>query len=177
MFALSAAESTFLPVPLEIILMPVMQRHRQWVWSLAFTVTAGALVGSLAFYALSAIAFDTLGMQLVETMGWQAQRDAFEQFFETWGFWAIVIAGILPIPLQLAMIAAGAANYPVWLFCVAILLSRATRYYGIAWLVLRFGERAEELFHRHKTLFAAIATTIAVAFWALTASAQRFLLS
>lgn len=169
LFWFSMAECTIVPIPLEIILFPVMQFNRAHVWRIAFWVTLGALIGSLIFYAIANVAMDTIGQYTIELMGWESQRAQFDLLFARYGFWAILIAGILPIPLQLAMLAAGAASYPIVLFIVAILASRVTRYYGIAWLVLRYGDRGQTLFETSKWQFTAYAMAAVACAWLLVA--------
>lgn len=177
LFWFSMAECTIVPIPLEIILFPVMQLNRAHVWRVAFWVTLGALIGALIFYALANMAMAGWGQSLIDFMGWQAQHAQFDVLFARYGFWAILIAGILPIPLQLAMLAAGAASYPLIPYCIAIIASRAMRYYGIGWLVLRYGNRGQQLFERNKWQFSAYALGFVGLAWAVVAVLQKLLLS
>lgn len=170
LFWFSMAECTVIPIPIEIILFPVMQLNRAQVWRVAFWVTLGALIGSLIFYALANVAMESIGTEIIALMGWESQRAQFDDLFSRYGFWAILIAGILPIPLQLAMLAAGAASYPVLLFCLAIIASRAFRYYGIAWLVLRFGDKGQALFETNKWRFTTYAMLFVGFAWLLVAA-------
>lgn len=169
LFWFSMAECTIVPIPIEIILFPVMQLNRAQVWRIAFWVTLGALIGSLIFYAIANVAMDTIGQQTIELMGWESQHAQFDRLFARYGFWAILIAGILPIPLQLAMLAAGAASYPLALFVLAILGSRTFRYYGIAWLVLHYGDKGQALFETNKWQFTAYAMAAVGFAWLLVA--------
>lgn len=177
LFWFSMAECTIVPVPIEIILFPVMQMNRTHVWRIAFWVTLGALIGSLGFYAAANLAMDTLGERVITMMGWESQRAAFDALFARYGFWAILIAGILPIPLQLGMLAAGAASYPIALFALAIIASRALRYYGIAWLVLRYGNQGQHLFDNNKWLFAAYGMSFIAAMWLALGALQQFVVA
>lgn len=165
LFWFSMAECTIVPIPLEVVLFPVMQMNRNRTWRIAFWVTLGALAGSLIFYGLAYLAMETLGARLITLMEWDAQLAQFQALFDRYGFWAIVVAGILPIPLQIAMLTAGAASYSLVLFMLAILVSRTFRYYGVGWLVLRYGDQAKATFDENKTKFAAIALAVVIALW------------
>lgn len=165
LFFVSAGEATVIPVPLELILFPLMQMNRDRIWVLATSATLGCLVGALAFYATAYFAMETLGQNLITAMGWQDRYAATAEFFVRHGFWAIILAGIAPIPLQLAMLAAGATAYPLVPYCVAILISRVIRYFGIAWLVHRYGDTATHNWHHNRPRFVMIGIAVAGAIW------------
>ncbi|MCP1313681.1 MULTISPECIES: YqaA family protein [unclassified Halomonas] len=147
--ALSFLETLILPVPLELIIIPLMASNRARIWSIAAVVTAGCLLGSLAGYGIGMALFQSLGTWLIGVMGIEQSFQSFQTFFSQYGFAAIVAIGILPIPYQVALITAGLSGYPILLFLLAALLSRGVRYFGIAWLVYRFGHEVERMWKRH----------------------------
>jgi len=81
------------------------------------------------------------------------------------GFWLIVSVGVVPIPFQIAMLAAGATGYSFFLFILASALSRALRYYGLGLLVLIAGNRVQAIFERHKVSAAVVTTLVVLAIW------------
>ena len=85
--------------------------------------------------------FQSIGTWFIEFMGMEQSYQSFQTFFDQYGFAAILAIGILPIPFQVAMITAGLSGYPVLLFALAALIARGLRYFGLAWLVHRFGSR------------------------------------
>ncbi|MCL5426390.1 MAG: VTT domain-containing protein, partial [Gammaproteobacteria bacterium] len=119
------------------------------VWIIATVTTAGCLVASLVGYGVGMALFQSVGTWFIEFMGMQESYQAFQSFFNQYGFIAILSIGILPIPFQIAMITAGLSGYPILLFVLAALLSRGVRYFGLAWLVHRFGHHVEEMWKRH----------------------------
>lgn len=138
---LSFLETIILPIPIELVLIPLMAANKQRIWLLATVTTAGCLVASLVGYGVGMLLFQSIGTWFIEFMGMQNSYQAFQTFFDQYGFIAILCIGILPIPFQVAMITAGLSGYPVLLFVLAALIARGVRYFGLAWLVHRFGSR------------------------------------
>lgn len=146
---LSALEATVLPVPLEVLLVPYMVANRRRLWWIATLVLLGCLIGAVAGYAVGYLAWNGIGHPLVELFGYEAAWKRFVALFEAHGFWAIVAVGITPIPFQVAMLAAGAAQYPVPLFLLAATFARGIRYYGLALAVAWVGPQAALLWRRN----------------------------
>ncbi|WP_447528480.1 YqaA family protein [Vreelandella sp. TE19] len=146
---LSFLETIILPVPLELIIIPLMASNRARIWAMATVVTFGCLLGSLVGYGVGMLLFQSVGTWLIGFMGIEQSYQAFQTFFGQYGFAAILAIGILPVPFQVAMITAGLSGYPILLFGLAAVLARGFRYYGIAWLVYRFGHEVERMWQRH----------------------------
>lgn len=158
----SFLESIIVPIPLEAVLVPFMLANRQRVWLIATLVTLGCLAGALIGYAVGYFVFDTAGSWLIETVGWGEQMERFRSMFNQYGFWAVIAVGVIPIPFQVAMLAAGAAGYPLPMFLLASGIARGIRYYGLAVLVLLFGRQAMRLWERHKLRASLIAVVVLV---------------
>ena len=109
------------------------------------------------------VLYESLGTWFIETMGMESAYESFQGFFDEYGFVAILTLGVLPIPFQVAMITAGLSGYPIYLFVLAAVIARGARYFGLAWLVRRFGDRVEEMWRRHALLTSLVAATIIVA--------------
>ncbi|KAA9008779.1 YqaA family protein [Histidinibacterium aquaticum] len=150
LFGASFAETLIVPIPIELILIPFMAANRSRIWITAAVVTVGCLIASLVGYAVGLLLFETLGLRLIEAMGWSEGMDRFRTVFDDYGFWAIVAVGVLPIPFQVALLGAGAAAYPIVWFLLAALIARGTRYFGLGLLVRLFGERTIDLWKKHK---------------------------
>ncbi|NVF14719.1 YqaA family protein [Vreelandella maris] len=138
---LSFLETIILPIPLELVLIPLMAANKHRIWLLATVTTAGCLIASLVGYGVGMLLFQSIGTWFIEFMGMEQSYQSFQTFFDQYGFAAILAIGILPIPFQVAMITAGLSGYPVLLFALAALIARGLRYFGLAWLVHRFGSR------------------------------------
>lgn len=145
----SFLETIILPIPIELILIPLMAANKQRIWLLATITTLGCLIASLVGYSVGLLLFTSVGTWFINVTGMQESFQAFQLFFNQYGFAAIIAMGILPIPFPIAMITAGISGYPVLLFLLAALIARGLRYYGLAWLVYRFGNRVLLLWKRH----------------------------
>ncbi|WP_417422553.1 YqaA family protein [Halomonas sp.] len=161
---LSFLETIILPIPLELILIPLMAANRQRIWLLATITTAGCLIASLVGYGVGMLLFQSIGNWFIEFMGMQESYQAFQTFFNQYGFAAILVIGIVPIPFQVAMITAGLSGYPILLFVLAAFIARGLRYYGLAWLVYRFGHSVLVLWKRHALLTSLVGGVIVLLF-------------
>ncbi|MBZ9559381.1 MULTISPECIES: DedA family protein [unclassified Modicisalibacter] len=149
LFVASMLETLLVPIPIELILIPWMMTHPAAKWRLAAVALAGNLSAALLGYALGGLAIAQWGDTLIPLFGGQAAYDAFAQRVSEDGFQAIVAVGITPVPFQIAMLVAGASDYPLPLFLLAALLARGVRYFGLAVLVAVAGEHATRLWKRH----------------------------
>ena len=147
--AASFAETLIVPIPIELILIPFMALNRNRIWTTALVVTLGCVAASVVGYFIGYLFYGSAGRWAIEAMGWSAGMEQFRALFSEWGFLAIIAVGIIPIPFQVAMLAAGAAAYPLPLFILAASLARGLRYFGLAALVWWLGEDAERLFRKH----------------------------
>lgn len=163
LFWASFAETIIVPIPIELVLIPFMVSNRHRLWATAAAVTAGCLLAAMVGYGAGYLFFDTLGTTLVEWLGWQGELAQFREMFRQHGFWAIVAIGVTPVPFQVAMLAAGAAGYPVPLFIAAATVARGIRYFGLAVLVYFLGHRAESFWRRHRTTAAVLSTAAVLA--------------
>lgn len=166
MFAGALLETTVLPVPFELLLVPLMLRHRGMLWPIVLAALAGCMVGAFAGYAIGAFAFQTIGRTALQGLGAERAMEAFAQRFEDNGFLSVFLVGFTPVPVQVATLGAGFLNMSLAAFTAAMLLSRGLRYGGLGLLVFRFGEGTVRLLRRHRrtALVAGLLLTAALAF-------------
>jgi membrane protein YqaA with SNARE-associated domain len=169
---MSFLESIIVPIPLEVVLIPYMMARRDALWRIASVVLLGCLVGALVGYGVGYFVFDTLGRWIIDTTGWQSQFETTKDWFGSNGFWAVLAIGVTPVPFQVAMLVAGVMKYPLLLFVLATVIARGVRYFGLALLVHMVGDKAEEMWTRHKKTTATVLTgvvliAVAVKVWVL----------
>jgi membrane protein YqaA with SNARE-associated domain len=144
--AISFAESTVVPIPLETIVVPLMVGHPRRALSIALSIWSGCLVGAALFYALGLTLVDPVVMPVLE---WLGLAEDFRQMTERLGteglFWTVFLVSFSPAPMQLATLGAGAAQGNLAVFLAAIALSRGLRYFGLAILAQVVGERIAHL--------------------------------
>ena len=146
--ALSFAESSFFPIPPDVMLAPMVVASPRKAWSLAALTTATSVVGGLAGFLIGVLALDAITPLIKELGYWDAYELARDWFVE-WGFWAVLAAGFSPIPYKIFTIAAGAMAMPVLPFFLASLVGRASRFYLVAGLLYWGGERVETTLRRY----------------------------
>ena len=146
----SFLESTLIPIPLETILLPLMQARRDKLFLIASVTTMGCVIGSVFGYALGYFLFDLIRDWVMQHLTNEAQFADFKGNINSNGFLFVFSTGVTPIPLQIAMLVAGVTGYSFGLYVLAVSLSRCIRYFGLAWLVYVFGNQSEVLFRRYK---------------------------
>ncbi|WP_077343132.1 YqaA family protein [Pseudocolwellia agarivorans] len=161
----SFLESTIVPIPLEAILVPLMQARREKLWLIALMATLGCIIGALFGYALGYYLFDAVGDWIINTFSTPEQFEGVKQKMENQGFWFVITLGIVPVPFQIAMLAAGATKYSLTLFLIAATIARSIRYFGLAIIVYYAGDKAEKLIRKHKTKTMIALTVIILAMW------------
>ncbi len=142
-------ETLLVPIPIETILIPWMLAQPRRKWRLAGVALAGNLAAACLGYVLGAWALNTWGTTLIPLFGGQDAYNAFQARMASDGFMAVLAVGIIPIPFQIAMLAAGSTGYPFPLFLLASFFARSVRYFGLAVLVHLAGDAALSLWQRH----------------------------
>lgn len=161
----SFLEAIIVPIPLETILIPLMQARRKQIFIISSVALAGCVIAAAVGYAIGYFVFDAIGTRIISLVSTPEQFAEVSQKMQEKGFWFVFSVGVIPIPFQIAMLAAGATKYSFWLFLIATTCSRAIRYYGLAILVLFTGNQAERLFKKHKLSTSIILLFIVAAIW------------
>lgn len=140
MGVVSFAESSFFPIPPDVMLVPLVLANRRKAFTIAAVCTVCSVLGGLLGYAIGFYFFETIGAWLVQTYGLQAGLDKFRQGFDQYGIWIILIKGLTPIPYKLVTIASGAAHFDLFTFVWASIVTRGLRFFIVAALLWKFGE-------------------------------------
>jgi membrane protein YqaA with SNARE-associated domain len=148
LFILSFAESSFFPIPPDVMLLPMCLANRAKLWQFALITTLGSVLGGIFGYLIGAFSFDYIA-PLLEDRGYMSSYLQAVNWFEDWSFWAVFIAGFSPIPYKIFTIAAGALNMAFAPFVLASLIGRGARFYLIAFLVKVLGDRTDALIKRY----------------------------
>ncbi|WP_291994729.1 YqaA family protein [Candidatus Accumulibacter sp. ACC003] len=145
---MSFAESSFFPIPPDVMLAPMCLAQPRRAWRLALLTTLASVAGGLLGYGIGYFAIDAVLHWLQGSRYWPAYQTAVD-WFERWGFWAVFIAGFSPIPYKLFTIAAGALSMALLPFTIASLIGRGARFFLVAALMARGGARMEAALHRY----------------------------
>ena len=138
--AMSFAESSFFPIPPDVMLAPMCLAERQRAWRYAAVTTVSSLAGGLLGYAIGYFVFDSVEPWLRESSYWEAYLTG-RAWFDRWGVWAVFIAGFSPIPYKIFTISAGVAVLNLPGFIVASLIGRGARFFLVALLIVWGGDR------------------------------------
>lgn len=136
----SFLESSIFPIPPDALLVPMCLAERRRAWTYALSCTIASVLGGLLGYAIGRFLMETLGAWIINVYGYGEKVDAFEQMYQEWGLWIILIKGLTPIPYKLVTIASGAAHFDVVVFVVASIVTRGLRFFLLAGLLWKFGE-------------------------------------
>jgi membrane protein YqaA with SNARE-associated domain len=137
--AISFVESSFFPIPPDVLLIPMVLARRERAWTYALVCTLASVIGGFLGYAIGYLLFDAIGRPVLELYGYGPRIREFQELFNQYGWWIIVIKGMTPIPYKLITIASGAAGYDPVSFGLASLISRAMRFYPLTALLWWFG--------------------------------------
>lgn len=139
---LSFAESSFFPVPPDVLLAPMVLARPQRGWWLAFLTTIASVLGGLLGYAIGWFALDLIE-PVLENLGYIEAYTTATEWFGRYGFWAVLVAGFSPVPYKIFTIAAGVLNLAILPFVLASIIGRGARFYLLAWCLARFGPAIE----------------------------------
>jgi membrane protein YqaA with SNARE-associated domain len=140
--ALSFAESSFFPIPVDVMLAPMCIAKLSKAWRYAIIATVFSVIGGLAGYAIGYGAFESLQPWLAETRYWGAYETS-RNWLEQYGFWVIFVAGFSPIPYKVFTIAAGVAAINLPVFFIGSIIGRGARFFLVAGLLVWGGESFE----------------------------------
>jgi len=143
----SFAESSFFPIPPDVMLAPMSLASPARAWRYALITTLASVAGGLAGYAIGYFAFDALEPWLRDSNYWANYQTAVA-WFEKYGFWAVFVAGFSPIPYKAFTLAAGALSMAILPFALASFIGRGLRFYLVAGLMRWGGARMEAALHR-----------------------------
>lgn len=140
--AMSFAESSFFPIPVDVMLAPMCLARLDRAWRFAFIATVFSVLGGLAGYAIGWGAFESIQPWLAESKYWGAYETS-RDWLAKYGFWVIFVAGFSPIPYKVFTIAAGVAALNLPAFFIGSMIGRGARFFLVAGLLVWGGERLE----------------------------------
>ena len=148
LFVLSVAESSFFPIPPDVMLAPMCLAKPEKVWRFAFIATIGSVLGGVLGYLIGKFSFEYIE-PFIESFGYMSAYQNSVNWFYDWGFWAILIAGFSPIPYKVFTIAAGVLNMSFLPFVIGSIIGRGSRFYLVAFLVKLFGTRIDFMLKKY----------------------------
>ncbi|WP_068084011.1 YqaA family protein [Polycladidibacter stylochi] len=133
------AESSFFPIPPDILLIPMVIAKRNSAWWFAFIATLTSVLGGMLGYYIGAALFSQVAEPLLQFYGYSEKYQQFRSIFDDYGWWFVFFAGLTPFPYKVITISSGAFGLSLPVFIFASLVSRALRFFVVAGLLYFFG--------------------------------------
>ena len=133
------AESSFFPIPPDIMLIPMVLAMPQKAWKIAGVATVSSVMGGFFGYGIGVFFFDLIARPILNFYGYMQQFDVFKEYYHQWGAWIVFGAGITPFPYKIITIASGVVGLDLFPFTVASIIARGMRFYLVAWLLKKYG--------------------------------------
>ena len=160
--AISFAESSFFPIPPDIMLLPMSLARPKRAWWFATICTIASVVGVVVGYAIGALLYDSVGQWLINIYGLSGKVEAFRASYAEWGAVIILVKGLTPIPYKLVTITSGFAGYNIWLFILCSIVARGGRFFVLAVLLNRYGDFIRAELEKRLTTYVVIGTVVLV---------------
>ena len=135
----SFAESSFFPIPPDVMLIPMSLARPQRAWLYAGICTVTSVLGGILGYAIGALLYDSIGQWLINLYGLSGKVEAFRASYAEWGAVIILLKGLTPIPYKLVTITSGLAHFSLPVFIGASIVTRGARFFIEAWVLRRWG--------------------------------------
>jgi len=145
---LSFAESSFFPIPPDVMLAPMSLARPERAWTYAALTTVTSVLGGLFGYLIGVLAIEAV-LPLIEQAGYTERYRQVIEWFDVWGFWVVFVAGFSPIPYKLFTIASGATAMALLPFVLASMIGRGARFFLVSGLMRWGGEPMEKLLRRY----------------------------
>ncbi len=148
----SFTESSFFPIPPDVVLIPMVLARRDRAWLIAGVCTTASVLGGMLGYAIGLYLFDTIGAWVINLYGLQDKVAQFQSFYDEYGLVVILVKGLLPIPFKLVTIVSGAMHFDVPTFIGACLVTRGFRFFAVAALLKTYGAPIQAFIEKRLTL-------------------------
>lgn len=140
LFVISFIESSFFPIPPDIMIIPMVLATPKEAYKIAGVATVASVLGGYLGYFIGVYGFELIAHPLLEFYGYMKQFGEFENYYHEYGAWIVFGAGITPFPYKIITIASGVVRLDLVVFTIASVIARGMRFYFIAWLLKRFGD-------------------------------------
>lgn len=154
--AVSFAESSFFPIPPDVLMIPMILARPNRAWLIALVALAASVLGGLLGYMIGAFAFEQIGQPILASLGKADAMNDFSTQFNDFGFWAVLGAGITPFPYKVITIMSGWTGMPLTTFMATSLIARGIRFFLVAALLWRFGEPVRDFIEKRLGLVATV---------------------
>ena len=132
-------ESSFFPIPPDLLLIPMVMAERAKAWRYAAVATVSSVIGGLFGYLIGAFLFEQIALPLLELYGYDHRFEEFKTLYNDWGAWIVLFAGLTPFPYKVITIASGLTGLNVIVFLIASIAARGGRFFIVSALLYWVG--------------------------------------
>jgi len=158
----SFVESSFFPIPPDVMLIPMSIARPDKAYFYALVCTLTSVAGGVLGYFIGAVLYDSLGLWLIQLYGYGSKVDAFREAYVEWGAWIILLKGLTPIPYKIVTIASGFAGYNLLMFILLSIVARGGRFFLLAFLLHRYGPQARVMLEERLGFWVTIGAIVLV---------------
>jgi len=148
LFGVSFVESSFFPIPPDVMLIPMVMAERAKAWYFAMVATTGSVLGGVFGYLIGYFLFETVGKSMLEFYGYSDKFATFASQYNDYGAWIVFVFGVTPFPYKVITIASGATHLNIFMFMLASVASRGLRFFAVAALLYWFGPPIREFIEK-----------------------------
>ncbi len=152
----SFAESSFFPIPPDVLLIPMIIAKRTKAWTYALICTLSSVFGGVVGYAIGFFLFNSIGILIVEFYHLTNSFNTFENYYKEYGMLIVLGAGFTPFPFKSVTIASGVFSLNSFLFIFTAFIARGFRFYLLAILLFIFGEKIKFLIDKYFNILAVL---------------------
>jgi len=152
----SFSESSFFPIPPDVLLIPMIIAKRTKAWTYALICTLSSVIGGVAGYAIGFFLFNSIGILIVEFYHLSNSFNTFENYYKEYGILIVLGAGFTPFPFKFITIASGVFSLNIFLFILTAFVARGLRFYLLACLLFIFGEKIKILIDKYFNILAVL---------------------
>jgi len=156
-------ESSVFPVPPDVLMIAMIIAAPSRAFIIAAVATVASVLGGLLGYAIGAFAFETVGFPALSALGKGPAVEAFNERFNDYGFWSVLIAGLTPFPYKVITIMAGWTSLPLGTFIVTSIIARGIRFFIVASLLWKFGAPIRDFIERRLGLMFTLFVVLLIA--------------
>lgn len=167
LFIVAFIESSFFPIPPDIMLIPMILATPNKAWRIATTATVASVLGGYLGYGIGIFAFDLIAKPILEFYNAMQQFHEFENYYHEYGAWIVFGAGITPFPYKIITIASGVVHLDPIVFGIASVLARGMRFFLVAWLLKKFGAPMKIFIEKHLGILSIIFLILLIGGFAL----------
>lgn len=154
LFLLAFAESSFFPIPPDVLLIALCVGASTKSFRFALICTVGSVLGGIAGYGIGYWGYDVIGEPIVRAYHGEAVMQKIKVWYDEYGFWGNLAAAVTPIPYKVFTIASGVFKFDFLQFVIASVVGRGLRFFVVAGLIYWLGPRMKVFIEKYFDLLA-----------------------